>query len=60
MLNWHDFQSDEEFINKIIELNNDDDLYLYYLNQPTYNFNVFEYYVDTMGEFLKKAIQNHE
>jgi len=54
-LNWHNFESDESFVNKIIELDNDDDLYLEYLNQPTFlNLDVLKF--DEIAEFLKKII----
>ena len=54
-INWHSFDSDESFINKIIELDNNDDLYLEYLNQPTFlNLDVLR--LNELSDFLKKII----
>lgn len=38
-MNWYDYNDDDSYIEKIIELNNNDDLYLEMLNQP----NVIDY-----------------
>lgn len=45
MVNWYKYGNDEETIQKIIEIDNDDNLYLDYLNQPFINLknkNLFE------------------
>lgn len=36
-LNYHDYENDEAFIEKIIELDNNDDLYFKMLSEPWYN-----------------------
>jgi len=37
MINWHKYGSDEKTIERIIEIDNDDDLYIDYLRQPFIN-----------------------
>ncbi len=58
-LNYYDFDSDEELIEKIIELDNNDDLYLQYFAQPKYNNNQVNDYVkkDNIQKFLLNAIE---
>lgn len=33
-INWYDYKNDEEMIDRIIEIDNNDDLYLEYMNEP--------------------------
>lgn len=39
-LNWHDYNSDEKLIEKIIEIDTDDNKYMHLLKQPYYNDNI--------------------
>ena len=44
-INYHDYESDEAVIERIIELDRNDDLYLECLKQPYYNNNVVNEYI---------------
>lgn len=39
MISWHDYMDDEKFLKRIIEVDNDDDLYYHMLNQPMFKNN---------------------
>jgi hypothetical protein len=39
VLNWHDYKDDEKFLERIIEVDNNDDLYNHMLNQPVFRNN---------------------
>lgn len=54
-LNWHDYENDEIYLNKIIELDNDDDLFLQYLNNPVLK-SVEHLGLSDLSNFLKKII----
>lgn len=54
-VNWHTYNNDDDFINKIIELDNNDDLYLEYINQPPI-LNLDKLKFDETAEFLKNII----
>ncbi|MCK9445471.1 glycosyltransferase family 10 [bacterium] len=56
LLNWHDFDNDSDFINKIIELDNNDDLYLEYLNKPMLRC-VDDLKLKELSLYLKKIIK---
>lgn len=45
-LNYHDFNSEDEFIERIIQLDNNDELYMEYLKQPYFVDNKVNEYVD--------------
>lgn len=45
-LNWHDYGSDEALIEKIIELDKDDDKYIEVLNKPFFKNNELNEFVD--------------
>jgi alpha(1,3/1,4) fucosyltransferase len=45
-LNFYDFKSEKELIEKIIELDQNDELYLEYLRQPYYNNNKINEFVN--------------
>lgn len=51
MINWHDYRDDEKFLNRIIEVDNNDDLYYHMLNQPMFKNNVPNKFMD-MNIFL--------
>jgi hypothetical protein len=54
-INWHDFNDDEKFIEKIIEIDNNDKLYLDMINQPTFlDLNCLR--LDLLSDTLKKLI----
>lgn len=58
-INWHDYGNDEETIKRIIEVDNDDNLYMSYINEPfiiNKNESVFkkEYLVSIFETILKK------
>lgn len=56
-VNWYDFNDDEKMIEKIIELDNDDDLYLEMLNQPAIlDFDKSQFNFDGILGFLEKII----
>ena len=54
-INWHDYQNDEEMIEKIIEIDNNDDLYLKYMNEKlslkNENLNM-EFLINQMDKIL--------
>ena len=53
-LNWHDFNDDEKFIDKIIELDNNDNLYLEYLNSNFFNDLKL---INNLAEELKNVVE---
>jgi len=57
-LNWHDYESDDDLINKIIELDNDNDKYMEMYNQPYLIDNKQNIYMDDnrVIDFFKKII----
>lgn len=57
VINWHDYRDDKKFIEKIIEVDNNDDLYYYMLNQPIFRNNKKNKYMD-MNIFLDWWEQN--
>lgn len=46
-LNWHDYGDDEKFIQRIIEVDNNDELYYHMLSQPPFRNNKPPKYMDT-------------
>lgn len=56
MISWHDYNDDDMFINKIIELDNDAEKYLNVLNQPVYNNDIIEKHIEGLSIFLEKII----
>jgi alpha(1,3/1,4) fucosyltransferase len=46
-LNWHDYKDDEKFIQKIIEVDNNDELYYSMLNEPAFVDNKPNKYMNT-------------
>jgi len=56
-INWHDYNSDEAVIERIIELDQNDDLYLKMLSEPWFNGNQVNEYVDrsNIKEFFEKV-----
>ena len=59
-LNYYDFSSDEELIEHIINVDNNDDLYLKYLEQPWFNNNQINEFVlnQNLKQFLHSIIDN--
>jgi hypothetical protein len=56
-INWYDYGSDEKMIEKIIELDNNDKLYLEMLNQPAViNFKDSYFNMDKTLSFFEKII----
>lgn len=47
MINWHDYRDDKKFLDRIIEVDSNDDLYNYMLNQPLFKNNKPNRYMDT-------------
>lgn len=53
-INWHDYGDDEKVIEKIIEIDNDDDLYMDYVKQSVVNSDVFN--IDYLTGIFDKII----
>lgn len=58
-LNWHEFQSDEAFIEQIIKVDNDSKLYDEIINQPWFKDNRLPDFIlpDSVLSFLEKIIK---
>ncbi len=54
-LNYHSFESDEALIEKIIEIDKNDDLFIQMLNEPFFENNVVNQYVDKSN--IKKGLK---
>ena len=56
-INWYDFRDDDKMIDKILEINNNDDQYLYMLNQPIIkDLNKSYFNLDRYLSFFEKII----
>lgn len=55
-VNWHDYGSDEKVIERIIEIDNDDDLYLDYIKESVVNSNIFD--IDYLVQIFDKIIND--
>jgi hypothetical protein len=51
VINWHDYRDDKKFLERIIEVDNNDELYYHMLNQPMFKNNKPNKYMD-MNIFL--------
>jgi len=57
-LNWHDYNDDEKLINKIIEVNNNKDIYKSMINEPWFNDNKIPDFIkpESVLNFFEKII----
>ena len=57
-MNWYDFNNDEKMIEKIKELDQNDDLYLEMINQPVVkDFEKSHFNLDYSMDFLRKIVE---
>lgn len=47
VINWHDYRDDKKFMDRIIEVDNNDELYYHMLNQPPFKDNKPNKYMET-------------
>ncbi len=61
LLNWYDYGSDEALIDKIIELDQDDEKYIEFMSQPWFTDNKLNEYVnrDNILNYLDKVINDN-
>lgn len=61
-INYHDFENDDDFINKIIEIDNDDALYLEMISQPPFVNNEINEFVnpENVRRWLCEIINNQQ
>lgn len=51
VINWHDYRDDKKFLDRIIEVDNNDKLYYHMLNQPMFRHHIPNKFMD-MNTFL--------
>ncbi len=47
VINWHDYRDDEKFLERVIEVDSDDDLYYHMINQPMFRNNKPNKFMDS-------------